>query len=227
MASFVLPIISGLAGLFGGGKQGSTSTSQQGSTSQTQNGNYNTFGSSTPNLNPYQQQLQKLFTQGASNNLNNSTNLSGYSNAGLAQIGQQGSANNQQISNALAARGLQYSPVAGNALAQNTINTGNQENSFLQSVPLLQTQLSQQALQQAMQAFSTQPYGTSTTGGGTNWGATTGSSQQYGTGSQYGDPLAGLFGGLGAGLAAPMNPGGAAGGGSVLSNILKGLGIGG
>lgn len=221
MAGFVLPIISGLAGLFGGGKQQTTNTNTT-TNQQNQTGFNNAQNSSTtPNLNPLQQNLVGNFTAAANKNLSNATNLTPYTEAGLGQISGQGSLNTQAISNSLAARGLQYSPVAGTALAQNTINSGNQANSFLQSVPLLQTQLQQQALQQAIGAFSAQPVASSSIGNQSGQGFSNTQGQSQGTQTQYGDPLAGLFGGLGAGLAAPNGSGG-----NNLSSILKALGIG-
>lgn len=209
------PLMSGLAGLFGGGTQQTTNTSG----TSTQNQQYNNSGSTTPNLNPLQQQLAKMFSQGTMQNYMNGTNLSPYTTQGMQQIGQQGAMNQQTISNSLAARGLSYSPAAGNMLGANLMNTGNQQNQFLQGIPLLQHQLQQGNLQQMMTAFGTQPYGVNTTGQGTS----TGQTAYNGTQQVQGNPLGGLFGGLGAGLMAPQG----AGGQSSLSSLLAALGLGG
>lgn len=224
MASFVLPIMSGLAGLFGGGSTKQTNTNSTTNQSQNQNQNYNNTNTSTPNLNPFQQQLAQMFTQGAENQYTNGTNMAPYTSQGLQQIQGQGNANSKTIANNLAARGLSYSPAAANATTQNTLNTGGQMNSFLQGVPLLQHQLQQGNLQQLMQAFSTQPTGVTTSGSGDATGTSSGTSTMNGTSTQStpGGPLAGLFGGAGAGLAGPSTNGG-----SNLSDILKMFGIGG
>jgi hypothetical protein len=224
MASFVLPLISGLAGMFGGGSSKQTNTNSTTNQSGTQSQNYGNQSSSTPTLNPFQQQLAGMFSQGAMNQYTNGTNMAPYTSQGLQQIQGQGNSNSKTIANNLAARGLSYSPAAANTTTQNTLNTGNQMNSFLQGVPLLQHQLQQGNLQQLMQAFATQPTGVSTTGSGTASGTSTGTSNTVGQSTQStpGGLLAGLFSGLGGGLAAP-----AQGGGSNLSSILNMFGLGG
>jgi|ERR1035437_6306389 hypothetical protein len=222
MASFVLPIISGLAGLFGGGSTKQTNTNSTTNQSQNQNQNYSNTNTSTPNLNPFQQQLAQMFTQGSMDQFKSGTNMAPYTSQGLQQIQGQGNANSKTIANNLASRGLSYSPAAANSTTQNTLNTGGQMNSFLQGVPLLQHQLQQGNLQQLMQAFSTQPTGVTTSGSGDATGTSTGTSTMNGTSTQStpGGALAGLFGGAGAGLAAPAS------GNSNLSSILKMFGIG-
>src|SRR5882757_5200945 len=134
MASFVLPVISGLAGLFGGGSTKNTSTNQ----TQSQSGSTQNQGSSNPVLNPFQQQLAQMFSQGAMKQFSDGTNLAPYTSGGLQQIQGQGQQNSRAIANNLANRGLSFSPAAGNATVQNQLNTGNQMQSFLQQIPLLQ-----------------------------------------------------------------------------------------
>lgn len=201
MASLIAPIltgISGIAGLLGGGTQ------QKSATSQTSSGTQNTTGSSasstTPNLSPIQQSLINQFTAGAENLANQGTNLQPYEASGLQQIGQTGNTNQQNISNTLAAKGLQYSPAAGNAYTQNTINTGNQQSQFLNQIPLLQRQIQQQNIQGLESAFQVQPTATSSTG--TQNQTQTSNQTTTGNGALSGNPAAGLFSGLGAGLAA-------------------------
>ncbi len=206
MAGFVLPVISGLAGLFGGGStqktQSQTSGNQQGQT----------FGSSTPTLNPFQQSLAALFSRGAMDQYNQGTNLAPYTSAGLQSIQGQGNQNSRAIANNLATRGLSFSPAAGSATTQNLLNTGNQMQGFLQQIPLLQHQLQSQNLDQLMRAFGSMPFGQDTSGtSNTNTSGTTNSVQ-----STPGGGLAGLLGGLGAGLAGP-NQGGT---GNQLQSIL-------
>ncbi len=227
MAAFVAPIISGLAGLFGGGQQQKTqtqSTQNQNSTQSQQGQNY-TSGSTTPDLSPFQQQLAQLFTQGASDLYGSSTNLQPYTTQGLQQIQGQGGANQQTISNILAARGLSASPASGTALTQNTLNTGNQANSFLQSIPLLQRQLQTQGLSGLISAFGALPTGVTSTGSNisSNNAQAQGTAQGNSTQTISGNPLGGLFGGVGAGLLAPGGSG--TGSGNALSGIMKMFGL--
>lgn len=200
MASFILPAISGLAGLFGGGTQQKQATSQTTSGTQTQSGNTNS--STNPNLSPIQQQLANLFSSGATNLYNQGTDLTGYKQAGLQTINQNSDITNKAISNMLAARGQSFSPAAANPLISARINQGNQQTQFLQSLPLLQRSLQQQNLGGLLSAFSAMPVGQSSTGS-TN-GTTTTSGTTTGNGAISGNPLAGLFGGAGAGLAATL-----------------------
>ncbi len=216
MASFLAPIlgavIPGLAGLFGGGKQQQVNTNQ--TTNQSQQGFQSGQTSSTPNLNPFQQTLAQLFSGGAADLYKQSQNLSPYTSQGLQTIQGQGTGNAKSIANNLAARGLSFSPAAATATTQNTLNTGNQMNSFLQGIPLLQRQLQTQGLDEMMKAFGVQPFGTTTDQSGQS--SMTGTSNMSGTNVQQGNPMGGLFGGLGAGLFAPNS----AGTGSNLSSII-------
>jgi len=202
MAAFIPAIIGGLAGLFGGGSKQQTQTNQQTTQNAQQNQQYQNQNTTTPNLSPLQQQLANLFTQGAINQFNQGTNLAPYTTQGLQQIQGQGNNARAAIANNLAARGLSFSPAAANAQTMNTLNTGNQMQSFLQQVPLLAHQLQQGNLSQLMQAFGTMPVGVTSTGTGTASGTSSGTSNTQGTQTQStpGGGLAGLFSGIGAGL---------------------------
>lgn len=203
MAGFIAPIlagVSGLAGLFGGGKQ------QQQATKQTTTGTNTTSGSTSsstnPNLSPIQQQLANLFSSGAMNQYNQGTDLTGYKQGGLQTINNNSDITNKALGNILASRGQSFSPAASNAQVSSRINQGNQQTQFLQSLPLLQRSLQQQNLSGLLGAFGALPTGNSSTG-------TTDQTQNInstttGNGSISGNPLAGLFGGVGAGLAATL-----------------------
>lgn len=217
-------LLGGLGGLFGGGKQQTVNTSNNTSTNMSGTGTSNSQGSfantgnttgtssTNPNLSPLQQALMKSFTSGASDLYNQSTNLKPYTDSSLENIAGSAQGTDTAIQNQLAARGQQFSPSAGTAQTQNTLNTANQNTQLLNSVPLLQRQLQQQALQQLMGAFQVLPTGTTTTSSGqTNQsgtqnqsGQTTanqqGTSSSQGTQGTYGNPTAGLIGGLGSGL---------------------------
>ena len=212
MAAFIAPLVGGLlgglGGLFGGGKQQQVTTNNNSTTNQSQQGSYQnqgyTTGSTTPNLSPTQQSMLASIMAGTQNQLKNATNLTGYTQQGLENINQGSQAASQAMAANLAGRGLSFSPAASTAQNQNTLNRIGQGNIFLSQVPLLQTQLQQQALQQLMQGFQIQPTGSSTTGNTVSAGtsAMSGTSNTTGTSTQTttGNPTAGAIAGTGAGL---------------------------
>lgn len=215
MPAFLAPILASaipaIAGLFGGRKQNETQQTQN--TSQNFNNNFS--NTSTPNLNPFQQQLAQMFTQGAMDQYKSGTNLTPYTQQGMQQIAGQGAANNKMISNILAQRGLSFSPAAATGLTANALNTGGAMNNFMAGIPLLQRQMQQEDLNGLMKAFAVQPYGT--TNNGTQSGTSTGN--MTGSGTTFGNPTAGFFGGLGAGLFAPNGNSGNSNLGSIIDSI--------
>jgi hypothetical protein len=216
MSSFVLPIISGLAGLFGGGASKQTNSQFSNNTAS----NTNTSGSTTPNLSPLQQSLSNMFGGQAETMANNTGNLlNGYTAGGLQNINQAGQAQTGVLNNVLASRGLANSPDAATASTMNTENQLNQSQQLLSSIPLLQRQLQQQNISQLQGAFSALPTGVSSTGSSASTGSSSGTGTQ--TTTTPGGGLAGLFAGLGGGLAAPSGQGG-----NNLSQILQAVGFG-
>src|SRR6266853_2190783 len=212
MATAILPLISGLAGLFGGGTQ------QRQATSQTSSGSQSYGGTTTPNLNPFQQQLAQLFTSKAINFANQAPDLTGFTQSGIENINQANAGSHAATRNLLAARGLAYSPAYATAAIQEDQARSQQVSQFLSQIPLLQRQLQQQGIQGLEQAFQTQPYGQTSTGSQTSQATT------QGNGAISGNPLAGLFSGVGAALGAPSTKGNP---GNNLGDILRSLGFGG
>lgn len=184
MAALALPLlstgISALAGLFGG-KPKTTTT------------NTNSTNTSTPNIGANQQSLEDQFTQGITKQMQG-TDLTGYTGQGLQQINQAAGVGDKMSQNILAARGLSNSPYAAALTNQNNNNRLNQSSQFLNQIPLLQQQLRQQAIQQAISGSTAIPFGTT---GSTNTTQT--------TSGGGGSPVAGALSGLGAGLNAPTN----------------------
>ncbi len=184
MATAVLPFlttgISALAGLFGSKPKPVVTNSSSTSTS-------------TPNIGQNQQGLIDDFTQGIHKQLNGA-DLTGYTGQGLQQINQTAGVADKMSDNILAARGLSNSPYAATLKNQNNNNRLNQSSQFLNQIPLLQQQMRQQAIQQAIQGSQAIPFGTTTEGSST--------STQTGGG---GSPLAGALSGAGAALNAPIN----------------------
>ena len=196
MAGFVLPIVSGLAGLAGGlfpKKEKSTqttNTSQQ--TNQEGNTNFNQFTnanatgqqagttSNTHNLSPFQQQLAERFTRDALKRADSGADISGYQHAGLQAINDTSSANNVAMKNLLASRGLSFSPVAANAEIQQQQGRIGQQSQFLQSLPLLQRAMQQEDQKGLLDAFGMLP--TDTTGTSTQDSSGISSGTSGGTG---------------------------------------------
>lgn len=234
-------IFSGLSGLFGGGQQQKVTTNGTitnsgtqtgtGTSSQSGGGSTSGFSQTNPNLSPLQQQLAAMFTKGAGDLYNQSTDLSGYTSGGLANINKSGDLANQLAQNSLASRGLSYSNIAPVVQNNNNLNRLNQGVQFQNQVPLVQRQLQEGALGDLMKAFQVLPTGTSSvTGGSSNFNTTGNTTQnqtsnntqtQQGTNIVSGNPMGGLFGGLGQGLS---QPGGLL---SILGNLFPGGGGGG
>lgn len=249
MAAFILPILAGAAGIAGGlfppktsGTQDTTSSSHGTSATDTNTlnngaGLTNTTGhqvaTNEHNLSPEQQALASALTGGALAQANSATDLSGYRNAGLQQINDASGAQSTALNNILAARGLSYSPAAGNSIIQGEQNRLNQQTSFLQGLPLLQRSLQDKAQAGLVSAFSALPTDTTQTGDSTGQASSnfsnTGQSNTTGvqdtsqtghtnqTGTVSGNPLAGGLSGAAAGLAAPSSTGS----GSTLGDIIK------
>lgn len=215
MASFILPIISGLAGLFGG--QSTKQSTTNSTNTQSQNGQNSS--STTPNLSPLQQQLSNMFGGQAQNLANSDTDLSGYTNSGLKGINTSSNMASKTIANNLASRGLSFSPAAATQQTANENNRLNQSQQFLSQIPLLQRQIQQQNIQGLEGAFSALPTGVSSTGTSSATGTSSGNSTTVG--STPGGALPGALAGFGAGLAAPSA---IPGQGSNLNAILKTLG---
>lgn len=201
MASLALPLISGLAGLFGEGPQKSA-TSQQSSGTQTTNGT--TSSNTSPELSSEQQQLANQFGEGLMNQYNQGVDLNPYKAQGLQNIQSGNQAAQKATDNMIASRGLSFSPAAATAQTAQNINSGNQTSSFLNSLPLLQHQLTQQNIQGLISGFSALP--TAVSSNGQNNQTQTSNTSTTGNGALSGNPTAGLFSGVGAGLAASGFP---------------------
>jgi len=198
----ILSGISGLAGLFGGGKQKQVNETNNSNTDATQT--TQGFSSTTPELSGIQQLLSNMAGYGAINMLvHGPADLEGYKASALQQINQGADIQNKLSKNILASRGLSASPYAGYADILSDAPRVAQQDQLLGSLPLLQRQFQSDDLNRVIQAFgATGPVGSTSTTNNTQH--TTGTTSQNGTQIQNGNPLAGLFGGVGAGLATSM-----------------------
>lgn len=223
MASLILPLISGLAGLFGGDSTKKTTTDQTASQTGTASGN--TSSSNTPQLSDLQSLLANITGSAAIDQYKSGpSTIQATKIAGEQSIDANEQAAQKSVSNTLAARGLAYSPYAGTALAQPVLNAANQQSQLAESLPILSQQLNNQNISTLEGAFSaTGPVGSTSTG--STSGTTSQNSSQQGTqiASTPGGGIAGLLSGLGAGFAAPSAGKGSA---SNLSSIFTSLGIG-
>lgn len=218
--------ISGLAGLFGGKKQNVPSEQYNNSTS-TNTGSQNTsnFSFQNPELSQGQRDLSNAAIADVIRRFRNGgPDLSGFAAGGLREINNAGDIQNKILDNILASRGQTFSPSASfskAALESSRIGEGTR---FLQTVPLVQRQFQQENLDNILNVFRSLP--TAYTSGGTTNNNFSNTSETNQRGTQLttnpGNPLAGLFSGLGQGLLAPSSPGG----GPNIESILQALGIG-
>lgn len=173
-------LVGGLAGLAGDLLGGNQNTTTNGTTAGTTTGSTNvaTNGTSAASTNPILSALQKQLSTQAGNNAINAniqgTDLTGYTQQGLQNINSQNP--DSAIQARLASSGQEFSPAGATAETQTQLNRINQGNQFLAGIPLLQTQLKQQALQGLNSTFSSLPTATQSAGAtsGTTAGTTAG-----------------------------------------------------
>lgn len=130
--------------------------------------------------------------------------LSGYKSNGLAQINRDSDAGQMGLGQALAARGLNTSPVAANALGQANNARIASSSQFSNSIPMLAEQLRQQRLQQVTGFFSGLPVGTSSQNDASGHSYTTAGQQSHTETKVKKSPwdiIGGIAGGLGGALA--------------------------
>ena len=178
--------ISGLGGLFGNRQQ---QQNQNINTSGSQTGGYT--GSTTPNLNPQAQGLLDPMISKYMSMLGG-TDLSGYQAGGVSDINKMANICNQNIQENLASRGV-FGPAASTAYAGSEGQRTGDISKFNQSIPLLQQQLTQQALQTGQGLFNMIPYGQSQQGTTEQQNQ----QQQRAVGTSPGNMLGGLFNTLG------------------------------
>lgn len=207
-AALGLTGLSGLAGLF------PTPTNTSGTSSQTSTTNLQALSSLLAQLSGTQQttvgrNIQDLINKAAASSagqVTNSTNLAPYAAEQTQGINQQAQAQQKAVENIMASRGLATSPVSATAATNVENQRQGQITQLNEGLPLLQSQLAQQALQGANSTISTAPRGVSTS----QTSSQSGSQNQYGGNqtntvsqqqTQAGGGAGGLFGGIGSMLA--------------------------
>jgi hypothetical protein len=204
MAGLAIPLaisgISALSGLFSNKK--STATQQQNTTNDVNTTDTQQVDlSNLPQYSPEMQQVLEFLTSLYRDRALSNQDLSGYTGQGLRNINQGADIKRRALENILAARGLNYSPTAANALGRIESGRIGEQVNFLSGIPLLQRQLQGEDIDAFSRFFTSLPVGTRQIGTTTR----TGQSHSTGTGNvqstQPGNKLGGLFSGLGAGLA--------------------------
>ncbi len=175
----------------------------------------NINSSTQPTLSPASAALMSQLTRQYGNLAGSNVNLAPYAGQQTQNINRNSQIQSQAVQNALAARGLSTSPVAGTAEANIQANRVGQINNLQQQIPLLQNQLTLGNLGAASGFFSTLPRGSvsqqtgtqSQLGGTSQTGQTIGDTSgtstqnisQTGTTNQTGNTSQG--GGIGSGIA--------------------------
>jgi hypothetical protein len=114
--------------------------------------------------------MPELLTSNATNMLNKSTDMSGYTASGMANINNIYNASNVASNNDLTRRGLSTSPVAAAVGGNNANARAGASASFQNSVPLLQHDMQIQDLISALNVMNS---GKGTSGTGTSSGTST------------------------------------------------------
>jgi hypothetical protein len=149
--------------------------------------------------------------------LSNPTSLTGYEGTGVSRINRSYELARQGQQNALVARGLGTSPIAGNVDATRENARAGDVATFRNSIPLTERALENENLGLAGSALAANRAFSTT---GTNTSDSSGGSYNLGLGSILGSMMAsGAFGG-GGGAGGAGGGGGFGGGGSLLSMLL-------
>jgi hypothetical protein len=225
MPAFLVPAImagvSALQGYLANRSKKQQETEQAGTSSGTQNTTQtiNTSSSTMPQYDPKQLQMRD-FLMSQMYNRTNPNQIQGlvenYVGQGTNNINASAGQNEQALSAALAARGLSYSPVAGQAIGQAQNQRIGDIIGLRNQAPLLQDQIQQQRLTDFSTFMRGLPTGTSTTGSstGTTTGTTTGATQGTGSVSDPNvNPWTGALGTLSSTLANLYGQGAFSGGG--------------
>lgn len=196
MAAALIPLaisgISALSGLFSNRKKEATQTQN---TTQDSKSVQDTDTYSMPEYDEYQKQMRDILMRNYLGRLgSNEDFFSGYRTEGLNTINNGKDAAQRAIENVLAARGLSGTSAGITSQVQNQVNRIQQQNSFLNEIPMLQDKRYSELLSGASDFFSRLPVGTHNTGQSTTNTHTTGN--MTGTSTQPGNMLGGAFSGL-------------------------------
>lgn len=201
MPAFLLPaLMTGLSALSGGLANRKQTQQQSGTSTTNSNSNsvQNIDQSTTPTYDPFQLQMRdflmnQFYNRTNPNNINNLVQST--IGQGVNNINQSASGSEQALIAALAARGLSYSPVAGQAIGQQQSQRIGDIIGLQNQAPMMADQMQGQRLTDFSTFLRGLPTGTHTTGQNTT--NTTGNqvTNSSGTFTQPGNVMGGAFGG--------------------------------
>lgn len=146
-----------------------TTTNVNQNSGGTQNQNFQQAGTTTPTYtSPFQGELENQMLSQASNSLKNPFDTSGFASNALKNINTGADVNKTILQNTLAARGLGQSPIAASATASQEQSRVAQGTDFLNQLPMLQEQIYNQRLNNALNVFRSAPLGSSTSSDGSS-----------------------------------------------------------
>jgi len=192
MPAWLLPLaisgISALSGMLANRKKQTEQQQVQNSRSVSEINNLN-----MPEYDDNQKMMRDVLMREYIGNIgSNEDFFGGYTNQGLNTINQGSDAANRAIENVLASRGLSGTSAGITSSIQGQLNRVNQQNSFLNEIPMLQDKRRQELLGAAGGFFSRLPVGSRQTGRTVTEGQSTGT----GTVKDPGNPWGGAIGGL-------------------------------
>lgn len=177
MLQFILPALSLLGGVLGNRKQTTDTAFNNTSTSQGSYANMGQSGSQVhtaydPNDLNYFNSIRDKYTK----LMNTDPDLSGYAAQGIADINRSAGAQNRNLEESLAARGI-GGPQAAGLAANNDARRFSDITRFRQGIPLLSRQMQEDTLGKALTAFGMAPKDTYTD----SWNYNQGQTNEYGT----------------------------------------------
>lgn len=188
MASFFLPLLTTALGALGGGLANREKVNKQESTTNT-----NSSTSTAPAYDAKAQSVRDTLLNELLFRTESTPDFeSKYTAQGLASINKTRDSSRAAIDNILASRGLSGSPIAASAQVGQAINTGNQQASFLNNIPLMIDSMKRERLGDLSSFFSSLPVGQTSN--------TTGTQTTKGTSTTPGNVAAGALGGGGSAL---------------------------
>lgn len=192
MPAWLLPLaISGISALSGMLANRKKQTEQQQVQNSRSVSNINNL--SMPEYDDSQKMMRDVLMREYIGNIgSNEDFFGGYQNQGLNTINAGSDAASRAIDNVLSSRGLSGTSAGITSSIQNQLSRVNQQNSFLNEIPLLQDKRRQELLGAAGGFFSRMPVGTRQTGQTITEGQSTGNT----VGKDPGNPWAGAIGGL-------------------------------
>lgn len=162
MPAFLIPLIAAAASAIGGGL-----ANRRSARTTTGNNSFNNTQTTTPTDLPEFANLRAMLAERAGASLSAPTPLAGYGATGIQNINRTSNTIQQALQNRLAASGLAGSPVAGAGAANIEQARGGEIARFQNSLPLLEREMRNEDLMNALRVYGAGPRSTTTTSSGT------------------------------------------------------------